>query len=298
MAIRDRINKVREQLAEKGIDGIMISQPENRYYLSGFLGTAGYLFITEQKAVLAVDFRYVEEGERKAPDYKIFRITGQVDWFLELTAGLNIKTLGFEAGDITFGLYRRLTEALQKAGSGLQLSPTNNLVELIRSVKEPEEIEFIKQAVDISDKAIDHIQKVIHPGMTEKEAAWEIEKFMRENGSEAIPFELIVGAGLNGALPHAHSSGYPIREGEPIVVDIGARSNNYASDLTRTIYIGKQDDTFRKVYDIVLGAQLSAIAIIKEGMTGDEADNIARIVIQETGYGEYFGHAYHMHRQG
>jgi Xaa-Pro aminopeptidase len=127
--------------------------------------------------------------------------------------------------------------------------------------------------------------------MTELKAAWEIEKFMRENGSEAIPFELIVGAGPNGALPHVHPSERPIEEGEPVVIDIGARCDNYTSDLTRTIYIGKLDDTFRKVYDIVLGAQLSAMSIIKEGMTGEEADNIARIFIQETGYGEYFGHS-------
>ena len=291
MDVISRINKLRKLFIEKGIDGLMVSQPENRYYLSGFVGSDGYLFITERKIILAVDFRYVEEGKNTAPEFEIFQISGQLDWFIQLTEALNIKRLGFEADNVTHSLYRQFIEIIQQSSSSLQLVPTNGMINSIRSIKEAGEIESIQKAVNISDKALDHIKNVIHPGMTELKAAWEIEKFMRENGSEAIPFELIVGAGPNGALPHVHPSERPIEEGEPVVIDIGARCDNYTSDLTRTIYIGKLDDTFRKVYDIVLGAQLSAMSIIKEGMTGEEADNIARIFIQETGYGEYFGHS-------
>jgi Xaa-Pro aminopeptidase len=286
-----RINKIRQCFIEKGIDGLMVSTPENRFYLSGFFGSDGYLFITERKKILAVDFRYIEEGKNKAPEFEIFQVTGKPDWFIQLTETLNIRRLGFEADNVTYSLYRQFTETIQKNGSSLQLIPTNGMIDSLRSIKETGEIELIQKAVNISDKAIDHIKKIVHPGMTELKVAWEIEKFMRENGSEAMPFELIVGAGPNGALPHAHPSERSIEEGEPVVVDIGARYGNYTSDITRTIYFGKLDDTFRKVYDIVLGAQLSAMSIIKEGMTGEEADNIARIFIQETGYGEYFGHS-------
>ena len=113
---------------------------------------------------------------------------------------------------------------------------------------------------------------------------------MRENGSQSVPFDVIVASGPNSALPHAKPSQRQISSGEPIVIDIGARFGGYASDLTRTIYLGVTDDAFRKVYDTVLGAQLAAIAIIKEGMSGNEADSLARTVIEQAGYGEAFGH--------
>jgi len=128
-------------------------------------------------------------------------------------------------------------------------------------------------------------------GMTEKEIAWEIEKFMRENGSQPLPFDIIVASGQNSAMPHARPSQRKIGSGEPVVIDIGARYEGYSSDLSRTICPGVADDTFRKVYDAVLGAQLTAIAIIKEDMSGEEADSLARTVIEEAGYGEAFGHA-------
>ena len=291
MGIKDRIQKLRLMFAEKEIEGILISQPQNRFYLSGFLGSDGYLLITEKQLIIAVDFRYVEQAKRQSPDFKLFNITGPMeDWFARLVGSLNIKRLGFESTNVTYALYRQLTEILQQNQLPLQLIPTDGIVESLRAVKEPEEIELISKAVDISDLAVAHIQKVIHPGMTELEVAWEIEKYMRENGSETVPFELIVAAGPNSALPHAHPSERPIQAGEPIVMDIGARHRNYTSDLTRTICIGQPDSTYRKVYDTVLGAQLAAIAIIKEGMSGEAADNIARTVIQEAGYGDNFGH--------
>ncbi len=126
--------------------------------------------------------------------------------------------------------------------------------------------------------------------MTEKEVAWEIEKFMRENGSQSIPFDVIVASGPNSALPHAKPSQRTINPGEPVLIDIGAKIEGYSSDLSRTICLGTPDDTFKKVYDTVLGAQLTAMAIIKEGMSGDEADSLALTVIEQAGYGEAFGH--------
>jgi Xaa-Pro aminopeptidase len=146
------------------------------------------------------------------------------------------------------------------------------------------------RAAAIADAAMNHIRKKLRIGMTEREAAWEIEKFMREQGSQPVPFEVIVGAGPNAALPHCLPTERAIGEGEPVVVDIGARVEGYGSDLSRTFCPGKSDETFKKVYDIVLGAQKAAIAIIKEGMSGGEADQLARTVIEEGGYGDRFGH--------
>ena len=291
MNLKDRLQKLRQRLAENKIDSILVSQPENRYYLSGFDGSSGFLLITPQNSILATDFRYLEQARIQAPDYEILQITNDVaDWFPQLVADLNLGKLGFEAGHITFTMYRQLTEALNKAQSRLSLVPIDGLVESLRVIKEPEEIELITKASEMTDDAFNYIQGEIHTGMSEKEVAWEIEKFLREHGSQSLPFEVIVASGPNSALPHAKPSSRAIQPGEPIIIDIGARVGGYCSDLSRTIYLGVPDNTFNKVYDIVLGAQLTAIATIKEGMTGEEADSLAREVIKQADYGEAFGH--------
>lgn len=292
MKITNRLQKLRQKLAEKEIEAIFVSQPENRYYLSGFAGSSGFLLITPKKAILATDFRYIEQARIQAPDYEIFQIANDIaDWFSGLVNGLSLRRLGFEAGHITFATYRQLKESLDKLQSPTNLVPMDGLVESLRVVKEPEEIELITRASEMSDNAFRYIEDGIHAGMSEKEIAWEIEKFLRENGSQTAPFDIIVASGPNSALPHAKPSPRTIQSGEPIVIDIGARFDDYSSDLSRTICLGTPDDTFKKVYDVVLGAQLTATAIIKEGMTGEQADSLARTVVEQAGYGEAFGHA-------
>ncbi len=291
MKIGNRLQKLRQRLVEKEIEAIFISQPENRYYLSGFDGSAGFLLISPQSAILAADFRYIEQAKTQAPDYEIFRITNDVvDWLPGLVAGLGLMRLGFEAGHITFAMYQQLTEALNKAQSPLRLVPMNGLVESLRAIKEPEEIELITKAAQISDNAFEYIEGIIHIGMSEKEVAWGIEKFLREKGSQTIPFDIIVASGYNSVFPHAKPSARSINSGEPVIMDMGAKLGGYSSDLSRTICLGAPDDTFNKVYDIVLSAQLAAMAGITEGMTGDEADSIARTAIEQAGYAEAFGH--------
>ena len=292
MITNSRLDRLKQILREKNLDGIFISQPDNRFYLSGFDGSAGYLLITQRDTLLATDFRYLEQVKKQSPDFTVFRITGSVvKWFPEITGETGIKTLGFESGDITHSLYRQLTEALITAGLSIQLKPVEGLVESLRIIKDASEIERIKQAVNITDRAFEYIDSIIQPGMTELEVAWQLEKFQRENGSQAMPFEVIVASGPNSALPHAKPTNKEIKIGEPIVIDMGARIDHYCSDFTRTLYLGEQDDTYKRVYDTVLGAQLSAIALIKGGITGNEADNFARTVIEEAGFGDEFGHS-------
>ena len=291
MRISERLKKLRQKLAEKGTDAILISQPENRYYLSGFNGSYGFLLITSQKAILATDFRYIEQAKRQAPDYEIFRITNDVaNWFPGLIAEQSPKRLGFEAEHLSFAQYHRLADILEELGDEVGLIPFGGVVESLRTIKEPEEIELITRAVEISDSAFNCIEDRIHPGMTELEVAWEIEKFMREQGSQTAPFEIIVASGPNSALPHARPSPRSINAGEPVVIDIGARVEGYVSDLTRTVCPGSPDDTFKKVYDVVLKAQSAAIAQIEQGMTGTQADSLTRRIIEQAGYGEAFGH--------
>ncbi len=291
MGIKERLQKARRQLAAKEIDGLLVSQPENRYYLSGFNGSYGHLLITAQQAVLATDFRYVAQAKVQAPEYRIFQVKNGNRWLPELMASSGVKELGFESEFITYAAYRQMSETLRQGGATLKLVPLEGLVESLRVIKEPDEIELIKQAISITEKAYEYAAGFLQPGMTELEAVWKIESFMRESGSESVPFELIVASGPNAALPHARPSERRLAAGEPVVVDIGARVAGYASDMTRTFRPGKPDEQFRKVYDTVLGAHLSAIALIKEGMTGEAADSLARTVIAEAGYGDAFGHS-------
>ena len=291
MSLKSRLQKLCQSLVEKEIEAIFISQPENRYYLSGFDGSAGFLLINEKNSILATDFRYLEQAKRQAPDFEIVPISGDIEgWFPRLVSDLELKKFGFEAGHISFATYRQLSDILNKVGSQLKLVPTDGLVESLRAIKETEEIEFITKAVEIADAAFDYIEDMIHIGMSEQEVAWETERFMRERGSQTVPFDIIIATGENSALPHARPSQRTISSGEPVVIDMGARVGGYCSDLSRTICLGDTDDTFNKVYDVVLGAQLAALAMIEEGMKGEEADGLARTIIGEAGYGEAFGH--------
>jgi Xaa-Pro aminopeptidase len=292
MKIDNRIVKLRQKFAEKEIDAFLVSQPDNLFYLSGCEGLEGYLLITEQKSIIVTDFRYMEQAERQSPGCSIYRISGKMSaWFPKLFTDLNIKLLGFESSHLSYSACNQISEIFENSNLSVNLVPVEGLVESLRSVKDPEEVELIRQAIKITDSVFQHVQNILRPGITEKQLAWEIEKFQRENGSQPVPFELIVAAGPNAALPHARPSDYVIKAGEPIVIDIGAKHNYYGSDLTRTLCIGEPDDTFRKIYDSVLNAQMEAIDRIKPGMTGAEADAIARNSIARAGYGEAFGHS-------
>jgi Xaa-Pro aminopeptidase len=291
--MNNRVTRLRSIMNEEGLDACLISAPENRRYLSGFTGSAGYLLITLTEAVLATDFRYVEQGERQCPDFQIHRIKGRFDWLPELATQLGVKNIGFESGDLTVGTYNIITDAFQnqKTKNHVAFKPTAGLVDPLRTIKEPEELALITRAVEISDAAIEAVTATIEEGETERSVAWRLEKHMRESGAESIAFDTIVAAGPNSALPHHRPSDRSIVAGEPIVIDMGARYQGYNSDITRTICLGKPDETFRKIYDTVLIAQLTASATIQSNMTSGEADGIARAIIEEAGYGEQFGHS-------
>ncbi len=290
MSVSSRIEKLLPKIAEKNLDAFLVSQPENRYYLSGFNGTAGYLLITPDKKILATDSRYTEQAALEAPYYEIFQITGEVtDWFPKLISGLKGK-IGFEARDVSFSLHQRLTDASSKSEPKLELVPVEGLVEFLRMLKEPGEIELITKAVEITDHAYNHAQNFIHPGVTEKQVAWEIEKFIREHGSEALAFEGIISCGVSCAMPHARPSDHVLINGESMMIDIGSKYELYCSDLTRSVCVGGCTDKFKEIYSIVLKAQLTAEEKIRAGMTGNEAHAIAHDFIREAGYGDNFRH--------
>lgn len=289
--MRQRLEKLRAKLSEKGYDAFLVSQPENRRYLSGFTGSAGYLVISQRKAVLFTDFRYTEQAGLQAPDYEVQQVAGDFPtWLTPAVADMGVRRLAFDAQHITFHTYQALLKALD--GENMELVPDAETVELIRAVKEPEEVAAIERAQALTDAAFGHVvNERMRPGMTERGVAWELEKYIREHGGEGLAFDTIIGAGPNGARPHHRAGESVLREGEPIVMDFGAKVDGYCADMTRTVCLGRPDDEFRRVYDLVLGAQLTAESLIRAGVTGDEADGYARKLIEDAGHGEHFGHS-------
>ena len=286
-----RLQKLRTSMADRGLDGVLICQPENRRYVSGFTGSSGWLLISGKEAVMATDFRYVEQARAESPDFTVVQTKRELgDWFPGLVSDLGLQKLGFEADFVSFDSHQKLDQAMKTAQISLELVPANGLVEGLRAVKEPEELALITKAVQLGDAALEEAKGLMNPDMTEKEAAWEIEKLLRQGGSEGVAFEIIVASGPNAALPHARPTDKKLGTGQPVVIDMGARIGGYCSDLTRTLFLGGAGDTMQKIYDIVLKAQIGAIEGAQSGMEGAEVDRLARSVIEQAGYGDNFGH--------
>ena len=291
-------------MAEAALDGLLVSSPvedtfgnvgANRRYLSGFTGSVGHLLITQEAAFIAVDFRYYEQAQREAAGFTLFPASGPLpEWFASLVgeAKLAGKKLGFQAGDITVATYQTITKAVKDmpASQRPKLLAAPPLVEQLRATKDADELAALQRAVDLGDEAFADIAQRIEPGWTEAQAAWEIEKYIREHGGEGVSFEIIVAGGPWSAMPHAYPRDERIQEGQPIIIDMGVRLGGYCSDLSRTLFLGQPDEQFDKIYDIVLTAQLTAEALIRKDMTGEQAHLLAHNVIAETGYGENFGH--------
>ncbi|WOV85570.1 Xaa-Pro peptidase family protein [Sporosarcina jeotgali] len=282
-----KLAKLRELLAEKELDALFITSGYNRRYMTGFTGTAGAAIISKDDAVFITDFRYMEQA---AAQIKDFRIVQHEKTIIEEVAKqveqMKVKRLGFEKEDLTFGMYE-----LYKSKVSAELIPTAGLVEKLRIIKTPEELEVLKQAAKIADDAFTHICGFIKAGMTELEVSNELEFFMRKQGATSSSFDTIVASGVRGALPHGVATDKKIQSGELVTLDYGALYNGYISDITRTVAVGEPSGKMREVYEITLAAQKLAVEGIKPGMTGIQADAIARDYIASKGYGEAFGHS-------
>jgi Xaa-Pro aminopeptidase len=291
--MKERVDGIVAQFPEQELDGVLISAPENRRYLSGFSGSSGYLFITKDNAVLVTDSRYTEQATNQSPDFEVRQVRGGWGWLVEELKASGVKKVGFESQDMTVFSYNSLIEAVKGDSllSNVSLVPAPGLAENQRIIKDNEELALLQLAIDAADRAMDLVCPAITPGMTEREVAWKMETAMRNAGADTISFDTIVAAGPNGAMAHHQPTDYVIKHGDPIVIDMGAKVGGYCSDLSRSIAVGEADETFKKIYDIVLGAQLTAINTVKVGMTGEEADSLSRDVIAEAGYGDTFGHS-------
>ncbi|MBS4176373.1 M24 family metallopeptidase [Lederbergia citrea] len=282
-----KLEKLREQFKHHEIDGLLITSTYNRRYITNFTGTAGVALVSADRALFITDFRYTEQAGKQAEGFEIVQHSGSiVTEVAEKAKELGIKKLGFEQDHVSFATWNGYKEAIEA-----ELVPVSNLMENLRLIKNNQELSIIKEAADIADAAFKHILDYIKPGLTELDVANELEFFMRKSGATSSSFDIIVASGSRSALPHGVASSKVIEKGDFVTMDYGALHKGYISDITRTIAVGKPSEQLKEIYDVVLEAQLRAMDGIKPGMTGIQADAIARDYITEKGYGDYFGHS-------
>ena len=284
---RERLACLRGLMGEAELDGVVVSAPSNVFYLSGFRGSAGTLLISPERAVLLSGFRYRLQAREQARDFEFVdvarRLVGGAGR-LALEAGL--KRLGYDPAHLSCELREQLAEGAE----GVELAASPGLVEGMRAVKSPEEVELIRTAAGLGDRVLAHMMTLLRPGARERDIALEGEFLMRREGAEAAAFDLIVASGPRSALPHAETGERELGAGDLVVMDIGARVNGYCSDMTRTFAVGKASSQGEEIYRVVYRAQRAGAEAVKAGVSGGEVDAIARAVIGDAGYGEAFGH--------
>lgn len=296
--IQERIEKIRQKFAEQGIEALLVLIAENRQYLSGFTGedtgfdeSAGALIITLENLILATDSRYAIQAEQEAPGYEVVCYKkGLAHELPSLLKRLHIHRLGYESRRVSVEQYNAIHKAVDENEISVDLVETREIVEALRRRKDESEIAQIRQVLGIAENAFSAFVKTIIPGMTEREAAWELEKAMREAGADALSFPVIAASGENSALPHAIPGPRRFKAGEPLLFDWGARLSGYCSDTSRTVLIGEPDDTYQKVFDAVYDAQHKAMDAIRPGKTTKEIDDIARGHLKDKELDAFFGH--------
>ncbi len=288
----DRLEALRDKLKQEAAnyDGLFISKPENRAYLTGFTGSFGYLLVTPDEAILFTDGRYTEQAASQAPGWKIVLVKRPFeDYMLPEIKRSGVGKLGFEAEHLNFNEYHYWSDKLQ-----VEFVPTSGVVGRLRQRKDKAEVEAIQLAIDVSEKAFDHMLGLLHVGMSERDAAVELEFAMRRFGADAIAFDTITASGARGALPHGRASEKLIEAGDFVTFDFGARLNGYNADITRTVFVGggkKPTDRQLLIYNLVLESQLAGIEAVKPGASCKGVDDASRAVFEKAGMLEYYLHS-------
>jgi len=282
----ERLKKMQQLLKRKKIDALIITNPFNRRYLSGFDGSAGVLLIGLDKSLLVTDFRYVEQASEQAEHFTVRRWQGDlIKSLVPLIKEAGWQKLGFESKHVVHLLFTEMNEKLP-----VELVPLEETAEKQRMIKSDPELAILRRGSKILDRAFDYICSRIMPGMTEREVALELEIYLLNQGAEETAFRFIIASGKRGALPHGVASAKRLINGELVTFDFGAVFEGYATDMTRTVALGKVSQRKNKIYDIVKAAHEEAVIIAKAGLKGKEIDAAARRIIEQAGYGEYFGH--------
>lgn len=283
-----RVQRIIRQAALEPNEAILLSKPSNIFYASGFTGE-GIALIANGLSAVVTDFRYTEQARRQAPAFEAHEIrTGQSHSALafELLKAAGITNVRFEDDQVTVAGFR----AMQSAMPEMHFSPLNGAVEIVRQIKDADEIALIERACAISDGAFSYIVGEIKEGMSEMDVRIALEFKMLSLGADGFAFDTIVASGENGSLCHAIPGQRKLRRGDMITMDFGAKKGGYCADMTRTVALGEPNAEMKKIYGIVLKAQEAAQAALHAGLTGDSVDRIARDIIDSAGYKGCFGH--------
>jgi Xaa-Pro aminopeptidase len=273
--VTDRIDRLRANLEQP----LLVTDPTNVRYLCGFESSNCALFVEQDRARLFTDFRYIEAA--RAVD-GVEPVMTKRNLIAELADQLSGR-IAFERV-LAYGLYEVLRDG------GLDLVPTSGTVEKLRAIKEEGELEQLRKACAITDRVFERLTEVPFVGRTERDVAWDLAQLFHDEGGEGLAFESIIGAGPTGARPHARAGDRKIGSGELVVIDAGTSIGGYASDYTRTFATGPLDDEAKEAYDTVLRAQQAALDGIRAGISGVDADALARTVIDESPFAGTLGH--------
>jgi Xaa-Pro aminopeptidase len=287
-----RIARVRELLPDNNIDAFLVTGRANVQYLTGFSGSSGLLLVTPGELVLFTDFRYDTQVKEQVGDLARVRIDSVSLWHSlwdELAALPRLTTIGFESSNLVHRDFEQFLN--EEEGGRWQWRPQEPLIEELRASKDAGEVALIEQAAGVATRALTRALEQVRPGLTELQVAGILEHALRDEGSEAYPFESIVASGPRAALPHATASHRKVQAGDFLLLDFGATVGGYCSDVTRTVVVGHATNEQRTIYEIVRAANEIALRDIRIGMTGKHADSIARDYITAQGFGDDFGHS-------
>ncbi len=287
----NNIARIQQKLVEKDLDALLITDEKNQRYAAGFPITDGAVLVTRERAYLITDSRYIEAAEKAVdPCVTVQQFDGQHPLMGRIAAAMKeneVRRLGGEEQKLSYGAYLACQKRL-----GCELLPAQEILSTLRASKSEEEIACMIRAQRISEAALEETLQIIRPGMTEKEVAAELVYRMLRHGSEGNAFDPIVVTGKNTSLPHGVPGDSVIREGDFVTMDFGSLSGGYCSDMTRTVAVGSATEEMKNIYGIVLKAQLAGIAAARAGIPGKVIDGAARKVIEDAGYGPYFGHGF------
>ena len=281
-----RVDRLRQAMEKAGLEAALVTSRENMRYLSGFTSADAVVVVTMRDCLLFTDFRYTIQAKEQSPDCTLVEITyaNLKEKVRDALVQSGAKRCGFEQTHMNVADYEEYREM------PVALVPFASEITSLRLIKTAEEIENLRTAQQMADKAYAALLERVHPGMTEREVVAELNYLCEKAGSEGPSFDPIVGSGPNGAMCHAVPGERRLQKGDLVVVDFGCMYNGYHSDMTRTFGVEEADDISRRVYDIVLEAQLRTLDALKAGMTGGELDAVARDYIASQGYGDCFGH--------
>lgn len=280
-----RVENLRKEMDLANLECVLISKPENRRYISGFTGSTGHVLITKNKTLFITDFRYIEQAQEECTGYEIKKVDTSYTIY-DILSELQVKSIAIEEDYATYEFVNTL-----KNKANLDIIPLKGLITKLRMIKDQAEIDLVREAANITDKAFEHILGYIKVGMTEKEVANELEHFMKKNGADGPSFTFIVASGNRSSMPHGVASEKVIEDGDFVTIDMGCRYKGYCSDMTRTFVMGKATERQKEIYEIVLSAEETVLQSIRPGITGFDLDKIARDIITSKGYGENFGHS-------